>query len=250
MRLEKSTVLLTGGRGGLGSMIAGQLRNRGAIVKTAGKDEGEDMRVDFSDMDDVGKFCEDLSRMPVDILINNAGLQYFGRTHEQTAPHLHAMIAVNLESPLLLARAVLPGMLARKNGRIVNIGSAFAGIPFPHFSVYSATKAAMRAFSQSIRREYAGTGIGVTYIAPRALRTGMSAGPVHELMLRTKSAMDLPETVANKIVSAIELDKNEMGIGMAENMFSRLNGLLPGVVDRALRQSRDIGDDILKTCKT
>jgi short-subunit dehydrogenase len=250
MRLEGARILLTGGCGGLGQALGENLRRTGATVHTAGIDEREDSQVDLSDLSDVVKFCAKIDKLNVDILINNAGLQYFGRTHEQVEISIHKLIAVNLESPIMLTKAVLPGMLARKKGQIVNIGSAFGGIPFPYFGAYSATKAGIRAFSQSIRREYRGQGILVTYIAPRALRTTMSNGTIAEFMKQTRGAMDDPERTAQMIVKAISGNRSEVSFGLAESVFSRLNGFIPSLVDHALVKPQAIGNKLLSAINT
>lgn len=250
MQLEGRRILLTGGTGGFGTVLREELMRRGAHVISAGRDDGEDIRADLANTDDVLRLCRDIAAMPIDILINNAGLQYFGRTHEQQETHLAAMAAVNLQAPLLLTRAVLPGMLSRGRGQIVNIGSALAGVPFPHFSAYCATKGALRAFSQSLRREYAGRGITITYAAPRAMKTAMSAGPVFEFLQRTRSAMDMPAYTAGKIIRAIETDRGEITIGTAETVFTGLNALLPALIDRALGKTRNIAEDILSAAQS
>lgn len=250
MQLEGANVLLTGGQGGLGKTLADRLRAQGAKVQTAGIDSGETYAVDFSDLGSLENFCAQIAKEPVDVLVNNAGLQYFGRTHEQSSLSIHRMTMVNLETPLQLARTLIPGMLARGRGQIVNIGSVFAAIPFPHFGVYSATKGGIRAFSQSIRREYAGRGLEVTYIAPRAMKTAMSTGPVFELLKKTGSTMDMPETVAAKIVRAIETGRHDVSIGLPEAFFTKINALLPNIVDYAMLKSRDIGDTLLAPAKT
>jgi short-subunit dehydrogenase len=214
-------------------------------VTSIGRDEGEDIRVDLSNTEDVSRLCQQLADTPIDILIHNAGLQYFGRTHEQPEALIHAMVAVNLQTPLQLTRAVLPGMLARGRGQIVSIGSAFAAIPFAHFATYCATKGGMRAFSQSLRREYAGRGITVTYAAPRAMRTGMSTGTIAEFLKRTKAATDDPAVTAAKIVRAMRDDQREITIGFSEGILGRLSALCPSFFDVALRKTRDIAEEIL-----
>jgi len=247
MQLKESTVLLTGGTGGLGVALRSALTRQGSKVISVGKDEGEDIRVDLSNTDDVSNLCRQLSDKPIDILIHNAGLQYFGRMHEQPEALLKAMVAVNLLTPLLLTRAMLPGMLARGRGQIAIIGSGLAAIPFSHFGTYCATKGGMRAFSQSLRREYAGRGITVTYAAPRAMRTGMSMGPVGDFLKRTKSATDDPVITAEKIVQAIETNQREITIGFSENIFGRIGALLPSLFDIALSGYRNIAEEVLST---
>ena len=80
---------------------------------------------------------------------------------------------VNLVAPAALCCACLPFMKRRNSGQIVNIGSIFGSIPLAHFAAYSSAKSGLRAFSEALRRELADTKIAVTYIAPRAVRTGM-----------------------------------------------------------------------------
>ncbi len=245
MQLKGSTVLLTGGTGGLGATLRTCLTQQGAKVISVGLDEGEDIRADLSNAEEVSNLCQQLANKPIDVLIHNAGLQYFGRMHEQPEALLKAMVAVNLLTPLLLTRALLPGMLARGRGQIAIIGSVFAAIPFSHFGTYCATKGGMRAFSQSLRREYAQLGITVTYAAPRAMRTGMSTGPIAEFLRRTKSATDDPAVTAAKIVRGIMTDQREITIGFSEGILSRLSALLPSLFDIALRNHRNIAEEIL-----
>lgn len=245
MQLEGRTVLLTGGTGGLGAALRASLIRRGAKVISAGLDKGEDLHADLSNADDVSRLGQQLAGKQIDILIHNAGLQYFGRMHEQPEGLLKAMVGVNLLSPLLLTRALLPHMLAQGKGQIVCIGSAFAAIPFSHFGTYCATKGGMRAFSQSLRREYAAHNITVTYAAPRAMRTGMSTGPIAEFLKRTNAATDDPAVTAEKIVRGIEADQREITIGFSESIFSRLSALCPSFFDVALRESRSIAEEIL-----
>ena len=245
MQLKGRHVLITGGTGGLGKALVAELTRYGAKVTSIGRDDGETIRVDLSNAEDVARVCRDIANMDVDILIHNAGLQYFGRMQEQPEVLLKAMVAVNLQTPLLLTRALLPSMLERGIGQVVMIGSTFAAIPFTHFGTYCATKGGMHAFSQSLRREVAGRGVSVTYAAPRAMRTAMSMGPVSEFLKRTKSATDDPVATAVKIVRAIEADKREVNIGTTETIFCRLSALWPAFFDRALRKHRDIAEEIL-----
>lgn len=247
MQLKERTVLLTGGTGGLGAALRASLVRQGAKVISVGKDEGENIRVDLSSNEDISQLCRQLADKPIDILIHNAGLQYFGRMHEQPEAHLKAMVAVNFLTPLLLTRAMLPGMLARKQGQIAIIGSGLAAIPFSHFGTYCATKGGLRAFSQSLRREYAGRGITVTYAAPRAMRTGMSMGAVGDFLERTKSATDDPVITAEKIIRGIEVDQREITIGLSENIFGRIGALFPAFFDIALSGHRNIAEEILST---
>lgn len=245
MQLNGTHVVITGGTGGLGAALSAELRRKGAKVTTIGKDEGETIRANLADREEVARLCRELSAVKVDILIHNAGLQYFGRMHEQPESLIQAMVAVNLETPLMLTRAVLPGMLERNSGQIVAIGSTFAAIPFAHFGTYCATKGGMHAFTQSLRRELTGRGITITYAAPRAMRTGMSTGPIAEFLKRTHTPTDDPAVTAAKIVRGIAANKREIRIGASEGLFSRLNALCPALIDAGLNKHRLIAEEIL-----
>lgn len=245
MQLNGRTVLITGGTGGLGAALSKELSTQGANVITVGIDARETLRVDLSDSADVAQLCHAMANQPIDILIHNAGLQYFGRFHEQPEGLLQAMIAVNLHTPLMLTKALLPGMLARGSGQIVVIGSGLAAVPFGHFETYCATKAGMRAFSQSLRREYGARGIVVTYAAPRAMSTSMSTGRIAEFLKRTHSATDDPATAAKAIVRAMVRDKREITIGFGETMFGRLSPIAPSLFDAALGKHAAIAEEIL-----
>ncbi len=175
-----------------------------------------------------------------DILINLAGVMDFRRFDEQEPEAIARIVDVNLRAPLLLTRALLPGMIDRGHGRIVNVGSMFGSIGFPCFAAYSATKFALRGYSQALRRELAGTGVGVTYVSPRAVKTAFNPPVVHEMASRGIMRMDEPARVAQAIVRAIEKGRKEVYVGFPESLFARINALLPGLVDRGLAKQTPV----------
>jgi short-subunit dehydrogenase len=144
---------------------------------------------------------------------------------------------VNLIAPARLAQAVLPQMKSRRRGHLVNIGSVFGSINFAHFASYSSSKAGLRGLSQALRRELVGTGVAVTYIAPRAVRTPLNSPLVLRYAALTGMNMDAPEPVAGRIVEAIARKTSEVYLGFPESAFVRINAVLPGLVDRALRNA-------------
>ena len=155
------------------------------------------------------------------------------------------MYQVNLIAPVLLTQAVLPAMRKRRSGQIVNIGSIFGSIPFAHFVTYSSTKAGIKAFSEAIRREVTDTGITVTHIAPRTVKTPLNNDKILKLAARTKLAMDTPELVSARIIDAIEKDAKDVYIDFPESLFVRVNALLPRIVDGALVKNDRIAREIL-----
>lgn len=172
----------------------------------------------------------------IDILINLAGLLDFGMFSQVHPPMIPRLLAVNLEAPMQLAHSVLPGMLAQGHGQIVNIGSMFGSIGYPGFATYSATKFALRGFSQALRRELRGTGVAVTYVAPRAVRTAFNPTELHRMAAEGLMHMDDPIWVAQGILRAIEDRRSEVYLGHPESFFARLNAVFPALVDRGLRR--------------
>ena len=176
----------------------------------------------------------------VDLLINCAGLLSFRPFAEEDPAVLERIVQLNLVTPMLLVRQLLPAMLERGSGRIVNVGSTFGSIGFAWFAAYSASKFGLRGFSESLRRELEGTGVGVTYVAPRAVKTSLNTGAVYRMAEATKMNMDEPAWVAAGIVAAIEEDAKDVYLGFPEKFFARLNSFLPRLVDGGLRKQNRV----------
>lgn len=239
MRFENQRILLTGGGGELGSRIAGLLLAEGGRVTVLDRQVPRDAEADFlpcelSTLEGLEAVAAQIQGQPWDRLVNLAGIQHFGPVEAQAPSHLQASYMVNLVAPVRLAQAVLPGMRARRSGQIVNIGSIFGSINFAHFATYSSSKAGLRGFSQALRRELAGSGVDVTYIAPRAVRTAFNSAQVMEFAALTNMALDSPDKVARRIVDAVAARRRDVYLGFPEALFVRLNALAPALVDRAL----------------
>jgi len=242
MTLKHQTVLLTGGAGDLGTRIARRLAEGGAEVvlldRQAPKEATyEAVQADLATAEGLEAAAEQVRRYAPSILVNLAGLQHFGPFEAESVDHLQMTYMVNLVAPVRLAQAALPAMRARGSGQIVNVGSIFASINFAHFTTYSSSKAGLKGFSQALRRELAGSGVGVTYVAPRAIRTAFNSSKVMEFAARTRMTLDDPDRVADRLVRAIARRERDVYLGFPETLFVRLNALAPGLVDRALAAS-------------
>ena len=239
MRFKDRRVLLTGGSGAMGRLIARDIRKAGGQLTIVDLNPPEDggafIAGDLSTASGLDALCTRVAAEPWDILINLAGIQHFGLLEAQTPAHLNATYMVNLVAPARLAQAVLPGMKARGRGQIANVGSVFGSINFAHFATYSSSKAGLRALSQALRRELIQTGVGVTYVAPRAVRTPLNSDAVNAWARLTGMTMDEPEAIARRIVRAIRDNRKDVYLGFPEALFVRLNGFAPGLIDGALR---------------
>jgi len=220
------TVLLTGATGGLGTVIAHAFARRGlnlALVAFPGielsglqsalENQGVKAAIWMTDLRDphqrrrmVVEVLETFGR--VDLLINNAGVEFTAAYHEQTEDGLGDILNVNLAAPMVLTRLVLPDMLQRRTGHIVNI-SSLAGKSGPAFQEpYAATKAALVAFTSSLRATYRGTGVSASAVTPGFVEAGIYA------RLKTRSGCSAPrllgtskpEAVARAVMEVIERD--------------------------------------------
>jgi short-subunit dehydrogenase len=241
MRLSGKTVYITGGTGGIGKPLVTLLRQAGAQVTVHDFEKEGDL---VQNVDGIRAY---LGANTPDILINMAGYNVFDYCENQ---NLRAVIDLNMVVPVLLSQAVLPGMKRRGNGHIVNIGSMTALIPLPHLTGYVAAKAGLKGFSDSLRRELGGTDIAVTYIVPRAVKTGMNSGVKAEINSRTKVNYDDPAKVAARIFRAIENREKEVRIGFPERIFAILNALCPSIIDQGLKKNREMGEQVLSENQT
>ena len=255
MELEHKRVLVTGAAGGIGRELCAELAQRGvrlcmlarsrdslaALHEQFPSGHGETLIVQADVTDRAARRAAVRAMFSayggIDVLVNLAGMLDFRLFSEADPDRITELLQVNLEAPMQLVREVLPSMLAQGSGSIVNIGSTFGSIAFPGFATYSASKFALRGFSQALRRELVHTDVTVTYVAPRAVRTAFNPPAVHSMAAEGMMHMDDAGWVARRIVRAIEREKDEVYLGAPERFFSRVNALLPRVVDRSLRRS-------------
>jgi short-subunit dehydrogenase len=129
---------------------------------------------------------------PVDLLVNNAGFGQWGPYPELDGDGERAMIEVNVLALTRLTRAVLPGMIERGAGRILNVGSVAGFFPGPFMTSYYATKAFVLSYSEALAVELEGTGVTVTCLCPGATRTGF----------QDRAGMRIPEGLGPGILTA------------------------------------------------
>ncbi len=247
MQLKGARVLLTGASGGLGHALAEQLAAAGAILLLTGTRSAalEALRTrlpgphavlvaDLTQPQGLAAVCDAARDFGVSVLINNAGLGSFGLLANMRPDDLDRVMQTNLLVPMRLCRALLAQLQAQPESAIVNIGSVFGSLPFPGFVAYSSAKAGLRGFSQALRRELAGGGPHVVYVAPRAIDTAFNAPSVQALNRALGTRADPPEAVATQVLRALQTRRAETCLGFPERLFAWMNGLAPRVIDRAL----------------
>lgn len=190
-RLDGRVALVTGGGQGIGAAICRRLASAGARVAVfdrqvataeavAAEVSGLAIEGDVTRESDIAVALARTEQVlgPLDILVNNAGIAgRAGRCWELSRTDLEEVLAVNLVGPFLWCRAVLPGMLQRRYGRIVNIASIAGKEGNPTLGPYSASKAALIGLTKSLAKEVAGQGdITVNAVTPAVIATPLVAG--------------------------------------------------------------------------
>lgn len=235
--LEGRTAVVTGASRGLGRHIARALaaegvdlglvaRSAGALERVAselGEAHGvaaSPIPADLSDRREVeaaaGRARSELGA--VDVLVNNAGLMTTHPFHLRDPDDIEKGVRVNLLAPLLLARHLVPEMVERGRGHVVNISSLAGKIGPPYEEVYGATKAGLIGFTQSLRREYRGTGVSASVICPGYVTgTGMYADVVDETGVTAPERIGraTPAGVASAVLRGICDDAPEIVVNSA-----------------------------------
>ncbi|KCV28612.1 KR domain protein [Bordetella bronchiseptica SBL-F6116] len=257
MKPNQSSVVLTGAAGGLGSAIARRLHAAGARVLLVGRNAqtilalAQSLSVSAQDRHAVDVLVVDITTAEgraaiadaaaarqANVLINNAARAEFGSVQALAQPQMRDLFDTNVIAPMLLTASLLPTLLARPRAQILNIGSVLGSLGVPGFSAYGASKAALRIYTESLRRELAGSSVRVQYYAPRAIDTPFNAPEVVVFNRATGARADAPDAVARVVLHMLEAETPQRFAGPLEALAVRLNTLFPRLLDRAFSRHR------------
>jgi len=246
MKLEGCSALITGASAGIGREFARQLAGRGrSLILVARREQKlnelcEDLKqqhpnltvhickTDLANLTQLKELVAWLERekIDVDLLINNAGLGDLGPFATSDPIRNEQMTLVNVVALTSLTRHLLPQMIARKRGGILNVSSSAGFLPIPNFAVYAATKAYVTSFSEALRAELHGTGVSVCALCPGPVHTefqevasrpgrNVKPGPGPEFIQVTV------EQVVRDALAALEADRPLVipGVAMKLGMF-------------------------------
>jgi short-subunit dehydrogenase len=247
--LRGRSVLITGAAGGLGGTIAAALSQRGANLLLVDMDASALLSVrdrlrchalvaDIADADDRRRIlahCRSVDHEP-DVLINNAGIEKASEYANLDAEEVRHALEVNLLGAMLLTHAVLPELRSRGRGHVINIASLAAIKPVPFSAVYNTAKAGMVAFSMSLSKELAGSGVDATVICPSAVTTvGMWARVSHQLSRNrlVESSAVGPDAVAAAVLHALARRPRRILVGSPLVRIGALLSALSPRIDRA-----------------
>lgn len=244
MNIDNCSTLITGASAGIGREFARQLAGRArTIVLVARREQRlnelrEELRnrntqlqvhtrvVDLCDKTQVDELVQWLeqNRIEIDFLINNAGLGDYGSTATSDPERDDRIIQVNVTALTLLTRRLLPQMIAKKHGAILNVSSSAGFLPIPGMAIYAATKAYVNSFSEALRAELRGSGVTVTALCPGPVHTefgDVAKRPGGEPEHGPEFVYVSVEKTARDVLAAVEADRPLVipGLFMKLGMF-------------------------------
>ncbi|HET9025757.1 MAG TPA: SDR family oxidoreductase [Burkholderiaceae bacterium] len=247
--------ILTGGGGGIGSAIAHAIAPQCAVLLLVGRDAPRlaataqavarpglvcrTVLADLTTAEGRDAVVQAAGGFDINLLINNAGTSEFAWFADQSQASIERILDVNVLAPMLLTQRLLPQLQRRARATIVNVGSIYGYLGYPGSASYSASKFALRGFTEALRRELADSPVRVLYFAPRATRTALNDDALTALNAELGTAMDAPSKVASELVALLRRPARERLLGMPEKFYARVNQLLPGLVDSGLRKQLD-----------
>lgn len=241
--LAGQVAIVTGASAGIGAATALELARRGARVVLAARrlaeleaqarsivDQGGDataIPTDISDAMQVERLVERTQDAfgKVDVLVNNAGIGWTKLLVRSSSEEITRIVDINLTGAILMAHAVLPGMLERRRGAIINVSSVCGRVAIE--PLYSATKYGIRGFSLALRRQLDGSNVSVSLVSPGNIRTEMTKD--------IQEPMAEPEIVANAIANLVTHPRRELVVPRKHSATVWLEQGLPGLADLAYR---------------
>lgn len=246
MNVHGKKILITGTRKGIGLALATAFAENNcelhlvqrsfdpeqeAELKERGAKSVHLWQCDLSIFSATQELCEKLKDLNFDIVVNNAGLLTGDLIEKQDPVEIEKMFQVNLISAVLLTRAVLPRMIARGEGKIVQNSSVSAIMRFPCASTYAASKAGLLAFSECLQVELEGTGVGVLTLLTPGIKTEMfdQIADKYGRYIETPQNFISASDYAKQVIEHIEADKSLLTPDGKEKVGLFLSKYLPGV---------------------
>jgi NADP-dependent 3-hydroxy acid dehydrogenase YdfG len=252
--LAGQTVAITGGARGIGRVTALALLRHGmrvaigdvdlAAAEQTSSELGAStvaIEVDVTDHTSFSQFIERAERelAPIDVLINNAGIMPIGPFLQEDDATARRILDINVHGVINGLKAVLPRMIERKRGHVVNVASQAGKYGFPGAATYCASKAAVINLSRAVRKELRGSGIEISVISPVVVNTELGLGLSEPRLPQLRKVE--PEEVTQAIVDTLRQPTFDVHVPQHMRISERLSGLLP--IDAQDSLSRLSGSD-------
>lgn len=251
MEIKAAKILITGANRGIGRAVAKRLAEDGAHLILAVRKDNPNLEdelkqrgaasvttvsCNLSSRQGVRDLIGKVEPMKVDILFNNAGLIGGGLLETQSADEIYEILQVNVNALVQLTQGLLPGMLKRGRGKVINQGSVLGVMPMPSYSVYCASKAAVIAFTHSLKQELKGTNVTTLTLVTPGVKTDLfdSMEAIHgQNMKLPKSALTV-DRYAEMIREAIVADLEVLNPSGMMGSLLHVVRHLPSVWDKAI----------------
>ncbi len=255
IELDGAVVVITGGARGIGRASGELFARRGAQVcladldgeaaASAAAEIGRGAHAFHVDVRSRESFAALISSVeetvgPIDVLVNNAGVMPVGSFLEESESTTQTVFSVNLLGAVNGMRLVLPGLIARGRGHVVNVASMLGKTELPGLASYVASKHAVVGLTAAVRPELQGTGVTLTVILPSIVNTELSGGIHIPALIRWLARVE-PEDVAAAIVASCSARPKEVAVPRWIGVYPVLRPLIPGRLEGLVR--RLIGDD-------
>lgn len=194
---------------------------------------------DVSDKDQVKSMSDRVLAQfgRIDVLVNNAGFAVYGTVSELSIEDIESQMRTNYLGMVYCTKNFLPALVSQNSGHIVNVASVAASFGLPGIASYCASKFAMLGFSEGLRHELHGTGVGVTVVSPIMVRTEFFDNPSFEKMPKYSPASLSPETVAKSILRAADSSRLEIIVPSVVRAAVWLKHTFPYVINPILGRS-------------
>ncbi len=245
--------LITGAAGGIGRALATQLAQAGASLWLVDVDakalqsladelrqitsEVRTSEVDLTQRDQIESLANAVNSewRGLDLLINNAGVAYYGPTHLMTETQWDRLLGINLLAPIHLTRRLMPALMSREGAHVANMCSVSGLVAGGRFNAYHTSKFGLVGFTEALRAEYGGRGLGVTAICPGPVKTNLyrdcQTGRGNQAPEPPGWLCASPERVAKLTLRAIRWNRRMILITPLAHLLFNMKKFLPGLID-------------------
>lgn len=245
--------LITGAAGGIGRALATQLAQAGASLWLVDVDAqalqslAEELRqitrevrtseVDLTQRAQIESLANAVNSQwrGLDLLINNAGVAYYGPTHQMAEAQWDRLLGINLLAPIHLTRRLMPALMSREGAHIANMCSVSGLVAGGRFNAYHTSKFGLVGFTEALRAEYGGLGLGVTAICPGPVNTNLyrdcQTGRGNQAPKPPAWLCASPERVAKLTLRAIRWNRRMILITPLAHLLFNMKKFLPGLID-------------------